>query len=90
MFTAATGSALDPDNVGRKFRTLCDKAGIGHPRFHALRHTTATLLLDQGIPLNVISVQLGHSSLAITADIYAKVSKPALTAAGVALERALG
>ena len=90
MFTTNTGAALDPDNVARKYRSLCEEAGIGRRRFHALRHTTATLLLDEGVPLNVISVQLGHSSLAITADIYAKVSKPALDAAGIALERALG
>ena len=42
-------------------------------RLHDLRHTSATLLLDEGIPLKVVSERLGHSSVSITADLYQHV-----------------
>ena len=42
-------------------------------RFHASRHTAATLLLEAGVPLEVESAILGHSSIGVTANIYAKV-----------------
>lgn len=46
---------------------------IGRRRFHASRHTCATLLLQSGVPLETVSAVLGHASLSITADIYAQV-----------------
>jgi len=42
-------------------------------RFHDLRHSAATVLIAAGVPLKVVSELLGHSSVAITADIYAHV-----------------
>jgi integrase len=77
VFTTATGTPLDPRNVNRWWSGLCERAGVGHRRFHAARHTAATLLLDQGIPLEVVSAVLGHAGLAITADVYAKVGMDA-------------
>ena len=53
------------------------RAGVGRRRFHASRHTAASLLLDSGVPLEVVSAVLGHASLAITADVYARVSMDA-------------
>jgi integrase len=41
-------------------------------RFHASRHTCATLLLDNGVPLDTVSAVLGHANLAITSSIYAR------------------
>jgi integrase len=53
---------------------LCAQAGIQrHVRFHDLRHACATLMLDSGVELNTIKELLGHSALAITADVYAHV-----------------
>lgn len=77
VFTTATGTPLDPRNVNRWWSALCERAGLGHRRFHAARHTAATLLLDQGVPLEVVSAVLGHAGLAITADVYAKVGMDA-------------
>ncbi|MFN2486440.1 MAG: tyrosine-type recombinase/integrase, partial [Acidimicrobiia bacterium] len=44
-------------------------------RLHDLRHTWATLALQQGVPLKVVSERLGHSSIAITADTYQHVTE---------------
>lgn len=77
VFTTATGTPVDPRNVNRWWSALCERAGVGHRRFHAARHTAATLLLEQGVPLEVVSAVLGHAGLAITADVYAKVGMDA-------------
>lgn len=42
-------------------------------RFHVSRHTAGTILLEGGVPLEVVSAVLGHANLSITADVYAKV-----------------
>jgi integrase len=42
---------------------------FGRRRFHASRHTAATLLLDEGVPLEVVSAVLGHASLAIMSTV---------------------
>jgi integrase len=85
VFTTSTGTPLDPRNVNRWWSALCERAGVGHRRFHAARHTAATLLLDQGVPLEVVSAVLGHAGLAITADVYAKVGMDAKRRALAAL-----
>jgi integrase len=77
VFTTATGTPLDPRNVNRWWSALCERARVGHRRFHAARHTAATLLLEQGVPLEVVSAVLRHAGLAITADVYAKVGMDA-------------
>jgi integrase len=50
-----------------------DRCSTSVRRFHASRHTAATMLLEAGIPLEVVSAILGHSTIGITADVYAKV-----------------
>ena len=52
----------------------CSKAGVKVIRFRDARHTHASLLLKQGVPLKVVSERLGHSSISITADIYSHVT----------------
>jgi len=42
---------------------------------HGLRHTYATLALEAGVPIEVVSKRLGHASIAITADLYQHVTK---------------
>lgn len=54
-------------------RAACELAGIRKIRFHDLRHTCATLLLEQGVQLVTIKELLGHSQLHTTAEIYSHV-----------------
>lgn len=90
MFTTPIGTPIDPRNLTTQFHRLCVDAGIGKRRFHALRHSAATLMLAQGVPLAVISDVLGHASYAITADVYAKVGEELRTEAARAMDAALG
>lgn len=64
-------------------------AGVRRIRFHDLRHTCASLLLAQGVPLRVVMDVLGHSQLAITTDLYSDVMPTALRAAADAMDWAL-
>ncbi|MCP2331283.1 tyrosine-type recombinase/integrase [Actinoalloteichus caeruleus] len=64
---------LDPANPTRRFRSFLNRAGLRHIRFHDLRHSTTTLLLEQGIDLVVIKELLGHAHIGVTATLYAHV-----------------
>ncbi len=77
MFTNQRGGALHPRIALGWWHELTEAAGVGRRRFHASRHTCAVLLLDQGVPLEVVSAVLGHANLSITADIYARVTADA-------------
>jgi integrase len=75
VFCRADGSPEDPDSVTHRFERAVDRAGakvIGGP--HALRHTHATLLLESGVDISVVSKRLGHANVKITADRYAHVT----------------
>ncbi|KIE28161.1 integrase [Streptomyces sp. MUSC 125] len=91
VFTTAQGSAIDPTNLTRAFLTLLRSAGLRRIRFHDLRHSTATLLLEQGVELVVIKELLGHAHIGVTATVYAHVrlrlQREAMTALGDALNR---
>ncbi|MCZ4507290.1 tyrosine-type recombinase/integrase [Streptomyces sp. ActVer] len=73
VFTTPNGKPLDPTNATRRFRRLLHNAGLRTIRFHDLRHSTATLLLEQGVDLVVIKELLGHAHIGVTAGVYAHV-----------------
>jgi integrase len=80
---------VDPRNLTREYHRLTKLAGLGPRRFHALRHSAATIMLAQKVPLEVISSVLGHAGYAITADIYAKVGLVLQQEAVDAMDRAI-
>ena len=57
----------------RPFHTLLADAGLPDMRFHDLRHSMATILLVAGIHPKVVQERLGHSSIAMTMDVYSHV-----------------
>lgn len=69
------GEPLRPSYVTDHFRELLEKYGLRHIRFHDLRHTFASLLINQDVPLINVSNFLGHSDLSTTANIYAHLDK---------------
>lgn len=89
VFTDAVGRPARPDVVSTAFRQVSTRLKLG-ARFHDLRHTAASLLLAAGVPLKVVSETLGHSSIAITADVYAHVTPDLRREAADAMDRALG
>ncbi|GAA3246813.1 hypothetical protein GCM10020256_74680 [Streptomyces thermocoprophilus] len=73
IFTTTQGRPIDPTNLTRTFNTLLRTACLHRIRFHDLRHSTATLLLEQGVELVVIKELLGHAHIGVTATVYAHV-----------------
>jgi integrase len=89
VFTDTIGRPLDPHRVSAQFQRDREAAGVPRVRFHDLRHSAATLLLAQGVPLAVISDWLGHAGIAITMQHYAAIVPQLRTEAAAAMDRAL-
>ena len=74
VFTNAEGGPLDGHNLSsRHLRRILKEAGLPQIRLYDLRHTAATLALSAGVPVKVVSEMLGHSSVALTLDVYSHV-----------------
>jgi len=70
IFPSQVGTPLTANNIRRYFRRLLKASGLKKIRFHDLRHTAASLMLNQGIPVLIVSKRLGHSKPSITLDVY--------------------
>lgn len=88
IFPSNVGTPLAPSNFNRAFTALCKRAGVRKIRIHDMRHTTATLLGEQGEQEAVIAALLGHTPATITRR-YAHVKIETLRAAVERLERTL-
>jgi integrase len=74
VFTNEGGGPVQPITLHRDYKRLLAKAGLPDAtRLHDLRHSAASLLLNQDVPLTMISRLLGHSSISITGDIYGHI-----------------
>jgi integrase len=82
-------SAWTPHKVTDAFRGLCRKAKITGASFHSLRHTAATLLLENGCDVRTLQEQLGHSVPATTLRLYCHSSIDTQKRAVTALDRIL-
>jgi integrase len=75
VFPNQVGRPINPSNfLPRDFYPLLKRAGLPRMRFHDLRHSAATLLLELGIHPKVVSEMLGHSQIGITLDLYSRVT----------------
>jgi integrase len=74
-FKSKFGTPIRPRNLLRTFKILLAKVDLPDTiRIHDLRHTTASLALEAGIPLKVVSERLRHSGIGITGDLYTHVA----------------
>ena len=73
VFCDRYGGFFSPDEVLRSFSKLLKKIGLPHMRFHDLRHSAATILLVAGVHPKVVQERLGHSTIAMTLDVYSHV-----------------
>jgi len=70
LVVRSDGSIITPSILQYSFKRLLSSAGLPSIRFHDLRHTFATLAIQNGVPAKVISEYLGHSNISITMDTY--------------------
>jgi integrase len=70
IFPSSVGTPLNPSGLRLDYNRVLDAAGLPRIRFHDLRHTAASLMLNHGIPVIVVSKILGHSKPSVTLDIY--------------------
>ncbi len=70
IFASATGTPVDQRNLHRDYKAILRKAQLSEIRFHDLRHTAASLMLNRGIPALVVSKILGHAKTSTTLDLY--------------------
>ena len=73
IFPSSTGTPMDPSNLYHSFKRLLKEAGLPDMRFHDLRHTAATLMLQQGVNPKVVQERLGHSDIVLTLGTYSHV-----------------
>ncbi len=73
VFTKEDGTPIHPDSLSQSFERAIKRADLPRIRLHDLRHTHATLAMQAGVPIKVISERLGHESPSFTMKQYAHV-----------------
>lgn len=90
VFTTPSGHPIHGPNLLPPFRAALKRLGLPKDvTWHALRHSTATILLAAGVPLPVISRMLGHSTLRVTADVYGHIVPELERTAAALMDKAL-
>jgi integrase len=90
VFAGTIGTPLQPRNTLEAWYRLLAHAGLPRRKFHVTRHTAASLLIADGVPLRVVMELLGHSHISTTANTYGHVFAEALREAADAMDRTLG
>jgi integrase len=71
MFTEEDGRPIHPNKASTAFTRACEAAGLPPIGLHGLRHTHATMLVSEGVPLPAVTHRLGHKNASITLAVYA-------------------
>jgi integrase len=87
VFTREDGAPLPPNGLSVWFQKFVKRTGLPHVTVHSLRHTYASLMIADGVPVVVVSHQLGHAHTSTTEDIYAHVIKSAEAKAAQTFDR---
>lgn len=90
VFATESGTPVDPRNILRTIQIAAQKAGIADIGVHTLRHSAAVAWLESGVHIKACADLLGHSSIAITGDIYGHTSDSTARSAVDALADQLG
>lgn len=90
IFKWPDGTPFTPGYVSRHFRLLLQKHGLPHIRFHELRHSCASLLLNQGYSLKDVQEWMGHADIQMTANIYGHLDIQRKQAIAALLSDSLG
>jgi integrase len=75
VVTYDDGKLIDPRTFSKRYKSILLKSGLPFVRFQDLRHTTASLLIMEGVDLKTVAEILGHSSIKITADTYGHIAE---------------
>ncbi len=86
----STGELIKPNYYSDHFELMIKKHGLRKIRLHDLRHTCASLLLKNGVPMKQIQEWLGHSSFNTTANIYSHLDYSSKIMSTETMEKALG
>ena len=86
----AIGELIKPNYVTDHFKVVLKEKGVKPVRFHDLRHSCASLLLANGVPMKMIQDWLGHSDMGTTANIYSHIDSESKKASAMAIGSALG
>jgi integrase len=70
IFPTLVGTPFEAHRIWDEFKELLEKAGLPDMRFHDLRHTALSLLMDMGIAVTTVQQRAGHSKASVTTDIY--------------------
>ena len=71
VFTGRNGKQLSPLGHTRFFHNACDAANVPYRTFHCIRHSHITWLLNQGVPVKLVSERVGHANATVTLGTYA-------------------
>lgn len=82
VFATTTGTPMDAQNLRKNFIAVLAEAGLPEVRFHDLRHSAASLMLNHGVPVLVVSKILGHANPSITMNVYAHLYSESVGVAG--------
>jgi integrase len=90
VFPTAHGTPWDPANARDELTRVCADAGIERIRPHELRHSCASILNDQGVPLELIADLLGHVDTTMLSRVYRHRLRPSADAAVDVMGRLFG
>ena len=83
-------SPLNPPAVRKRLQIILKRSGCKHVRFHDLRHTFATMALENGMDVKTLSTTIGHISSATTLNIYSHVTDTMQRQAAINIDRGIG
>lgn len=89
IFVDELGDRIKPGYLTTEFPAFLEKHGLTRMRFHDLRHSCASLLLANGVPLKQIQEWLGHSDFSTTANIYAHLDYSSKLSSAQAMENGI-